>query len=70
MKDILISIGVFIVFEITSLLAQGKFYIKFNICDTVYAYAYSSFALLYLGYVVFVYFYSRKKMQYYKKIGY
>lgn len=68
-KDILISLAVFAVFEVLSLLSQGKI-IPFSFCSATFAGSFGALVLVFILYMVFIYKFTCRKLQYYAKIGY
>jgi hypothetical protein len=69
-KDIIISLTVFVVFEVLSLFSQGKFMLRFGFCTWIFCVSFGAFCLLVIGYMIIVYRLTCKKLKYYKTIGY
>jgi len=68
-KDVLISIVVFAVFEVLSLLSQGKI-VPFSFCSWIFGVSFGAFVVIFVVYVVLVYKYTCRKLEYYARIGY
>ncbi len=68
-RDIAISVLVFGVFEVLSLLCQGKLF-KFSFCSSIFAGTFSALWAVFIGYMVGVYFFTKKKMATFRRIKY
>lgn len=68
-RDILISIVVFTVFEVLSLLSQGKI-IDFSFCSWIFGLTFGLLVIVLAVYLAFVYKFTSRKMEYYARIGY
>ena len=66
---ILATCAIFGVFEVLSFLAQGKI-IFFTICSEYYPIGISALTVVFISFVILMYFYTKKKMSYYKQIKY
>ena len=59
----------FAIFEAISFLAQGKF-ISFDFCTKETIFGMTGLTLFYVLFVFGVYYFTKKKMQHFKEIGY
>lgn len=63
------TIGIFIVFEVLSFLAQGKI-VHFTICQIAYPIGVGSLTAVFIGFNFGMYYYTRSKMRWFREIGY
>lgn len=63
------TIGIFLVFEVLSFLVQGKI-VPFSICSTIYPIGMSILTLLFLLFDLGMFMYTKRKLDYYRAIGY
>lgn len=68
-KDILISILVFAVFEVLSMLSQGKI-IHFSFCSWIFAVSFTSLCVVFCVYLFVIYKVTCRQMAEYRKISY
>ena len=60
----------FILFELVSVISQGRLILDFDFCTKWYIIGVCLFTLFYAGTVVAIYFYTKKQLEKYKRIKY
>lgn len=69
MPHIFATVIIFVIFEALSFLAQGKL-VVFSICSEYYPIGISVLTVVFISFLVFMYYYTKEKMAFYRRIEY